>query len=230
MDPTPRSVNATSPSLLARVQANQPGSWERLVDLYAPLVYHWCRRSALSPEDAADVFQEVFRSVAEHIAGFRRDRAGATFRGWLRTITRNKINDHFRRSQGRARRPAAPTPSCGCWPCRRRRTKRTRKRRGCSTARSGGPSKRFAGRVRAAHLAGVLESADRGPVHRRRGGGAGHDAGRRPQGEAARAAPAARGAGRSAGIITDPRDAPPFYGVGPPERPEQCDDRLRMPQ
>ncbi len=53
MDPTPRSVNATSPSLLARVQANRPGSWERLVDLYAPLVYHWCRRSALSPEDAA---------------------------------------------------------------------------------------------------------------------------------------------------------------------------------
>lgn len=103
MNQTPRSMDATSPSLLARVQANQPGSWERLVDLYAPLVYHWCRRSALGPEDAADVFQEVFRSVAEHIAGFRRDRAGATFRGWLRTITRNKIHDHFRRLQGRAR-------------------------------------------------------------------------------------------------------------------------------
>jgi RNA polymerase sigma-70 factor, ECF subfamily len=110
MTNTPDSVNAdrpgfeaTSPSLLARVQANQPGSWERLVDLYAPLVYHWCRRSALSPEDAADVFQEVFRSVAEHISGFRRDRAGATFRGWLRTIARNKIHDLFRRLQGRAR-------------------------------------------------------------------------------------------------------------------------------
>ncbi len=102
MTPNPRSADATSPSLLARVQANQPGSWERLVDLYAPLIYYWCRRSALSPEDAADVFQEVFRSVAEHIAGFRRDRAGATFRGWLRTIARNKIHDHFRRVQGRA--------------------------------------------------------------------------------------------------------------------------------
>ena len=103
MSDPPQRTDATSPSLLARVQANQPGSWERLIDLYAPLVYHWCRRSALSPEDAADVFQEVFRSVAEHIAGFRRDRAGATFRGWLRTITRNKIHDHFRRTQGRAR-------------------------------------------------------------------------------------------------------------------------------
>jgi RNA polymerase sigma-70 factor (ECF subfamily) len=102
MNNTPHSLGATSPSLLARVQANQPGSWDRLVELYAPLVYHWCRRCGLSADDAADVFQEVFRAVVEHVAGFRRDQAGATFRGWLRTIARNKINDHFRRLQGRA--------------------------------------------------------------------------------------------------------------------------------
>jgi RNA polymerase sigma-70 factor (ECF subfamily) len=93
------SGEATSPSLLARAQDNQPAAWEKLVDLYAPLVYHWCRRCDLSPEDTADVFQEVFRSVAAHLGGFRRDRAGDTFRGWLRTITRNKIRDHFRRRQ-----------------------------------------------------------------------------------------------------------------------------------
>jgi RNA polymerase sigma-70 factor, ECF subfamily len=101
---TPKAIpsGATSPSLLPRVQANQAGAWERLVDLYAPLVYHWCQRAHLKPEDAADVFQEVFRSVAEHVAGFHRDRAGDTFRGWLRTITRNKIHDLFRRQAGRA--------------------------------------------------------------------------------------------------------------------------------
>jgi len=97
--PLPDS-RATSPSLLVRAQANQAGAWERLVDLYAPLVYHWCRREQLSPEDTADVFQEVFRSVAEHLGTFRRDRPGDTFRGWLRTITRNKIRDLFRRRQG----------------------------------------------------------------------------------------------------------------------------------
>jgi RNA polymerase sigma-70 factor (ECF subfamily) len=95
---------ATSLTLLQRVQARQPAAWERFVDLYAPLVLHWCRRAGLSSDDASDVFQEVFRSVAEHIADFRRDRAGDTFRGWLRTITRNKIHDHFRRQQ---RQPAA---------------------------------------------------------------------------------------------------------------------------
>ncbi len=94
---------ATSLTLLQRAQAHQPAAWERLVDLYAPLVLHWCRRAGLGGADADDVFQEVFRSVAEHLAEFRRDRPGDTFRGWLRTITRNKVLDHFRRRQ---RQPA----------------------------------------------------------------------------------------------------------------------------
>jgi RNA polymerase sigma-70 factor (ECF subfamily) len=102
----PPSPEATSPTLLARVQANQAGAWERLVDLYAPLVYHWCRRWSLGPEDAADVFQEVFRSVAEHIARFRHDQPGVTVRGWLRTITRNKVCDHFRRNVDQPRAAA----------------------------------------------------------------------------------------------------------------------------
>jgi RNA polymerase sigma-70 factor (ECF subfamily) len=97
------TTEATSLTLLVRVQANEPGAWQRLIDLYAPLVYHWCRRGGLTGEDAADVFQEVFRSVAAHIAGFRRDRPGDTFRGWLRTITRNKVRDHCRRQAGQPR-------------------------------------------------------------------------------------------------------------------------------
>jgi len=91
------SVFRTSASLLVRVQANDQAAWTRLVDLYAPLVYHWCRRAQLGTEDTADVFQEVFRAVAKNINDFHRDRKGDTFRGWLRTITQNKIRDHFRR-------------------------------------------------------------------------------------------------------------------------------------
>ena len=49
----------------------------------------------LRDDDAADVFQEVFQAVAAHLAAFRRDRSGDTFRGWLRTITRNKVNDLY---------------------------------------------------------------------------------------------------------------------------------------
>ncbi|MBM3997591.1 MAG: sigma-70 family RNA polymerase sigma factor [Planctomycetes bacterium] len=93
------SVFRTSPSLLMRVQADDQSAWTRLVEFYAPLVYHWCRRAQLDPEDAADIFQETFRAVAKHIRDFRRDRPSDSFRGWLRTITQNKIRDHFRRLQ-----------------------------------------------------------------------------------------------------------------------------------
>src|SRR5262245_58913611 len=91
------AVSGTSSSLLDRVKADEAGAWDRLVVLYAPLLYHWCRRWKLQDEDLADVFQEVFKTLVVHLAEFRRDREGATFRGWLFTITRNKVLDHFRR-------------------------------------------------------------------------------------------------------------------------------------
>jgi len=97
------SSTATQRSLLDRARARDPAAWERMVALYAPLVLSWCRAWGLRGEDAADVFQEVFQAVAAHLAGFRRDRTGDTFRGWLRTITRNKVHDLYRR---REREPA----------------------------------------------------------------------------------------------------------------------------
>jgi RNA polymerase sigma-70 factor (ECF subfamily) len=95
---------STSRSLLVRLRENDAAAWDRLVELYAPLVFYWCRRLNVPEQDIVDIFQDVFQSVAAHIDGFRNDRAGDTFRGWLRTITRNKVCDHFRRA---GRQPAA---------------------------------------------------------------------------------------------------------------------------
>ena len=83
--------------MLARVQADDPEAWQRLVHLYSPLVLHWCRRTGLQDQDSADVFQEVFQAVLVYVGSFRKDRQGDTFRGWLRRITQNKLRDHFRR-------------------------------------------------------------------------------------------------------------------------------------
>jgi RNA polymerase sigma-70 factor (ECF subfamily) len=91
------SPSGTSSSLIDRVKADEVGAWDRLVSLYAPLLYHWCRRWKLQEEDLADVFQEVFKTLILHIGEFRREKKGDTFRGWLRTITRNKVLDHFRK-------------------------------------------------------------------------------------------------------------------------------------
>jgi RNA polymerase sigma-70 factor (ECF subfamily) len=93
-------VDSTSSGLIDGAKRQDPLAWHRLVQLYGSLVYSWCRKFGVSQTDAADVFQEVFRSVHTHIADFRRDEPGHAFRGWLWTITRNKIRDHFRRVAG----------------------------------------------------------------------------------------------------------------------------------
>lgn len=87
----------TSTSLVRRVQARDAHAWRRLVELYSPLIYSWCRRSGLKPEDAKDVLQEVFQAVLGAVSEFRHDKPRCTFRGWLRVIAKNKIRDHFRR-------------------------------------------------------------------------------------------------------------------------------------
>jgi RNA polymerase sigma-70 factor (ECF subfamily) len=94
----PRSPadESTSRSLLRRAKERDAAAWERLTAIYSPLVYQWCRRAGLQSNDAADVAQEVFRSVVTALDGFRKERPEDSFRGWLRTITRNKIRDHFR--------------------------------------------------------------------------------------------------------------------------------------
>jgi RNA polymerase sigma-70 factor (ECF subfamily) len=89
--------------LLQRLRGEEPGAWRRLLDLYGPTVQEWCRQAGLSREDAADVAQESFQSVARHIVDFRRDRPGDSFRGWLWTITRHKILDQMRRNQGQVK-------------------------------------------------------------------------------------------------------------------------------
>ncbi len=87
----------TSLSLIERARREDPEAWRRIVRLYGPLVLHWCRQAGLPEHDAQDVCQETFGAVARGLPSFRRNREGDTFRGWLRTITRNKLADFGRR-------------------------------------------------------------------------------------------------------------------------------------
>ena len=94
----------TATSLLRRVQLRDEQAWCALTELYGPLVYHWCRRMGLDSHQAADIFQEVFASVARTIGDYELDAKHGSFRGWLWRITRNKILDGYRRNQ---KHPAA---------------------------------------------------------------------------------------------------------------------------
>ena len=87
--------------MLVKVKTHDCEAWDRLVDIWGPVIYGWCRRSGLQPSDTEDVAQDVFLQVAQKIDQFERK----TFRGWLWTITSNKIADHFRK---RLKEPKSP--------------------------------------------------------------------------------------------------------------------------
>ena len=96
------SSGSTRASLLARAQAQNTEAWCELVELYGPLVAHWCRNRQLDSHATADIVQEVFSSVVralEHFDSRSGDSAAhsGSFRGWLWTITANKIRDAARR-------------------------------------------------------------------------------------------------------------------------------------
>ena len=92
-----KGLDSTNISLLNRAVCNEGPAWEILVELYAPMIYSRCRqRWRLSPADAENVGQEVFKSVSNSLRRFRRKREGS-FRKWLRVIVDNKCRDHLRK-------------------------------------------------------------------------------------------------------------------------------------
>ncbi len=93
----------TRPTLLIKIRdAGDARSWGEFVEIYTPLLYRYFRARGLDDADAADLGQEVMRSVARAIADFDYDPAKGTFRAWLYTVARNKLNSFFRKS---ARQP-----------------------------------------------------------------------------------------------------------------------------
>jgi RNA polymerase sigma-70 factor (ECF subfamily) len=93
---------STQTSLIRRAQQADPAAWERLTQLYGPVVYGWARRAGLQPPDASDVMQDVFHLLASKLRAFQRRNEKDSFRGWLWTITRNKVRDQFRRQNRQA--------------------------------------------------------------------------------------------------------------------------------
>lgn len=95
--PSPAEHPTASSMLLYEVQRMDPAAWSRLVETFGGIVYRWCRTSGVRENDAADVVQDVFASVARGIGGFQRQKDHGSFRSWLATITRNRVRDYFRR-------------------------------------------------------------------------------------------------------------------------------------
>jgi RNA polymerase sigma factor (sigma-70 family) len=83
---------ATRASLLVRLRdGGDPEAWQEFVHLYAPVIYGFARKRGLQDADAADLMQEVLRSVSSAAHRLDYDPARGSFRGWLFTVTRNKV-------------------------------------------------------------------------------------------------------------------------------------------
>jgi RNA polymerase sigma-70 factor (ECF subfamily) len=82
----------TRASLLLQIRdGGNQDAWHEFIKLYGPVVYGFARKRGLQDADAADLMQDVMRSVSSAIGKLDYDRNQGTFRGWLFTITRNKI-------------------------------------------------------------------------------------------------------------------------------------------
>jgi RNA polymerase sigma-70 factor (ECF subfamily) len=95
----------TSVSLLDRVhQQPDAGAWQRLVDLYTPLLQQWLARYSLQESDRDDLVQEVLAVVVRKLPDFLHNQQRGAFRSWLRTILVNCLHEFWR--AGRSRRTA----------------------------------------------------------------------------------------------------------------------------
>ena len=93
----------TSASLLQRVrERNDAAGWERLVQIYTPLLRAWVGRHLPQPDDVNDVVQQVFTVVVARLPEFVHNGRPGAFRRWLRSITVNHL-----RAFWRSRRPLA---------------------------------------------------------------------------------------------------------------------------
>lgn len=102
-------MESTPGSLLDRLKnPNESTAWTRFVHLFTPLIYREARRAGLQPADAGDLVQDVLLVLSRKMPEFQYDRQ-RSFRGWLRTVTLNKLRENARRKVGR--HPAGAVPA-----------------------------------------------------------------------------------------------------------------------
>jgi RNA polymerase sigma factor (sigma-70 family) len=101
----------TRASLLVRIRDGRDhDAWRQFVQVYAPVVYAFARKRGLQDADAADVMQDVLRSVSRAAGRLNYDPSRGSFRGWLYTVARNKI---FNSLNGSRRDPAQGSGDTG---------------------------------------------------------------------------------------------------------------------
>lgn len=95
-------MDRTSLSFLDRLrQQSDSESWNRLVDLYRPLLRRWLKGYQVQDADVEDLIQEVLLVVFRELPAFQHNQQTGAFRSWLRTILVHRLRDFWRARQYR---------------------------------------------------------------------------------------------------------------------------------
>ena len=105
VDHWPMNYLDTRATLLLKIRdLKDRTAWSEFVELYTPLLYSYAIKAGLQDADAADIAQESMCDVVRSIRSFEYDSSKGSFRGWLLTVTRNRIrkrmSPHQQRSTG----------------------------------------------------------------------------------------------------------------------------------
>ena len=90
-------MNETSLSLLNRLRSSpESDNWNRLVQIYAPLLVVWSRKYDVQDSDLDDLVQEVLLAVSIDLGKFEHGGQPGAFRAWLKAILVNRLRKFWR--------------------------------------------------------------------------------------------------------------------------------------
>jgi len=87
------SQSQTHQSILQGAKSGDSLAWQRLTDLYRPLLAGWAHRYATLNRDAEDLTQEILMQVVRYLPRFEHNGRPGAFRAWLRTIAAHATSD-----------------------------------------------------------------------------------------------------------------------------------------
>lgn len=99
-----RFMNTTSLSLLDRLKRADANAaeWQKLKDIYFPLIRSWLSGFRELRGEADDLAQDVLLVLVRGLPSFERRRHGS-FRAWLRQITTNRVRAFWKANRKRPR-------------------------------------------------------------------------------------------------------------------------------
>ena len=95
-------MSTTSLSLLNHAVARDDSqSWNRLANLYQPLLRRWVTSFGIQYTDSEDLIQDVLATVYRELPTFQHNERTGAFRKWLRAILINRVRHFLRTRQNR---------------------------------------------------------------------------------------------------------------------------------